>query len=109
KILPTLESSGVKIVVDHLGRPDAKTGINSEGFRRLLKSIETGPPWVKASGGYPLGPQSKDYARELLRIAGPDRLVWASDCPFVGHEAQFPYRGAIDWVIEPSSHCEGAP
>ncbi len=35
KILPTLEASGVKIVVDHLGRPDPKTGINSEGFKRL--------------------------------------------------------------------------
>src|SRR5207253_6295474 len=26
KILPTLEASGVKIVVDHLGRPDSRTG-----------------------------------------------------------------------------------
>jgi predicted TIM-barrel fold metal-dependent hydrolase len=51
---------------------------------------------VKISGGYRLGPHSKDYARELLRVAGPDRLVWASDCPFVGHEGQFPYRATID-------------
>ena len=98
KILPTLEASGVKIVVDHLGRPDPRAGINSEGFKRLTQSIEKGRTWVKVSGGYRLGPQSKDYARELLRVAGPDRLVWASDCPFVGHEGQFPYQATIDWL-----------
>jgi len=100
RILPTLEASGVKIVVDHLGRPDPKSGINSDGFKRLLQSIDKGRTWVKVSGGYRLGPQSRDYARELLRIAGPDRLVWASDCPFVGHEGQFPYHATIDWLVD---------
>ncbi len=100
KILPTLEASGVKIVVDHLGRPDPKSGINSEGFKTLLRSIDKGRTWVKVSGGYRLGPPSKEYARELLRVAGPDRLVWASDCPFVGHEGQFPYQSTIDWLVE---------
>jgi predicted TIM-barrel fold metal-dependent hydrolase len=98
KILPTLEASGVKIVVDHLGRPHPDGGINSEGFKTLLRSIDKGRTWVKVSGGYRLGPKSVDYARELLRVAGPDRLVWASDCPFVGHEGQFPYQSTIDWL-----------
>lgn len=99
KILPTLEASGVKIVVDHLGRPNAD-GINSAGFKRLLQSIEKGRTWVKVSGGYRLGPQSKDYARELLRAVGPDRMVWASDCPFVGHENQFAYKTTMDWLVD---------
>jgi predicted TIM-barrel fold metal-dependent hydrolase len=98
-ILPTLEASGVKIVVDHLGRPDPHCGINSKGFKRLLASIDKGRTWVKLSGGYRLGPQSVEYARELLRVAGPDRLVWASDCPFVGHEGQFSYQATIDWLV----------
>ena len=100
KILPTLEASGVKIVVDHLGRPDPRTGIDSEGFKALLRSIDKGRTWVKVSGGYRLGPRAMDYARELLRVAGPDRLVWASDCPFVGHENQFPYKATMDWLVE---------
>jgi predicted TIM-barrel fold metal-dependent hydrolase len=100
KILPTLETSGVKIVVDHLGRPNPRDGVNSDGFKALLRSIDKGRTWVKASGGYRLGPASVAYARELLRTAGPDRLVWASDCPFVGHEGQFPYRATIDWLNE---------
>ena len=100
KILPTLEASGVRIVVDHLGRPNSESGINSEGFKRLLHSIEKGRTWVKVSGGYRLGPKAMDYVRELVRVAGPDRLVWASDCPFVGHENQFPYKATMDWLVE---------
>lgn len=85
---------------DHLGRPDPRTGINSEGFKALLRSIDKGRTWVKVSGGYRLGPQAMEYARELVRVAGADRLVWASDCPFVGHESQFPHQATIDWLNE---------
>jgi predicted TIM-barrel fold metal-dependent hydrolase len=90
----------VKIVVDHLGRPNPRDGIASDGFKALLRSIDKGRTWVKASGGYRLGSASVAYTRELLRAADPDRLVWASDCPFVGHEGQFPYRATIDWLNE---------
>jgi predicted TIM-barrel fold metal-dependent hydrolase len=100
RILPALEACGVKIVVDHLGRPDPKSGVNSEGFKALLRSVDKGRTWVKVSGGYRLGPQAREIARELLRVAGPDRLVWASDCPFVGHEGQFPYSATIDWLVD---------
>jgi hypothetical protein len=80
--------------------PDPKSGVNSEGFKALLRSIDAGRTWVKVSGGYRLGPQAKQYAPEILRVAGPDRLVWASDCPFVGHEGQFPYQATMDWLVE---------
>src|SRR5205814_10519179 len=100
KILPTLEASGVKIVVDHLGRPDPKSGINSAGFKALLRAIDAGRTWVKVSGGYRLGPQAQEYARELLRVAGPDRLVWASAFPFLGHAGPFPGEATIDWLVE---------
>ena len=93
-------------MVDHLGRPDPRTGINSEGFKRLLASIEKGRTWVKVSGGYRLGPQAPDFARELVRVAGADRLVWASDCPFVGHEGQFPYQSTVDWLNDAISDAD---
>jgi len=98
--MPTLEEAGVKIVVHHLGRPEPKAGVNSAGFKRLAQSIENGRTWVKLSGGYRPGPQAKDYARKLLRIAGADRLVWASDCPFVGYEGKFPCQATIDWLVD---------
>jgi predicted TIM-barrel fold metal-dependent hydrolase len=99
-LINAIEASGVKLVIDHLGRPDPKSGINSEGFRAMLRAIERGRTWVKVSGGYRLGPAARDYARELVRVAGPDRLVWASDCPFVGHEKDVRYQDTIDWLID---------
>ena len=99
QLLPAIESSGVKLVIDHLGRPEPRTGVNSDGFKAMLRSIDKGHTWVKVSAGYRLGPAAADYARELLRVAGPDRLVWASDCPFVGHESQVKYQDTIDWLI----------
>jgi predicted TIM-barrel fold metal-dependent hydrolase len=99
-VLPALEASGVRVVLDHFGHPDPEQGVASDGFQTLLRSVDKGRTWVKMSGGYRLGPQGKEYARELLRVAGPDRLVWASDCPFVGHEGQFPYKATIDWLVD---------
>ena len=26
--------------------------------------------------------------------------MWASDCPFVGHEGKFAYQATIDWLID---------
>lgn len=98
QLLPGLEAAGVKIVIDHIGRPDPKTGVNGEGFRRMLASIEKGRTWVKLSAAYRLGPAAADWARELIRQAGPERLVWASDCPFVGEETHVTYRQTIDWI-----------
>ena len=99
-LIPKIEACGVKLVIDHLGRPEPKAGINSDGFKAMLRSIEKGRTWVKVSGGYRLGPKSPDYARELVRSAGPDRLMWASDCPFVGHENEFGYQSTIDWLSD---------
>jgi predicted TIM-barrel fold metal-dependent hydrolase len=99
-LIDAIEASGVKLVIDHLGRPDPSGGIDSEGFKAMLRAIERGRTWVKVSGGYRLGPAASDYARELVRVAGPDRLVWASDCPFVGHEKDMRYQDTIDWLID---------
>ena len=41
-----------------------------------------------------------------MRTAGADRLVWASDCPFVGHEGQFPYKATIDWLEDAVTDAE---
>ena len=113
-LIDTIEASGVKLVIDHLGRPEPRAGVNSDGFKAMLRSIERGRTWVKLSAGYRLGPAAaadyarelvrvaaaSDYARELVRVAGPDRLVWASDCPFVGCESQVRYQDTIDWLID---------
>ena len=97
-LIELLEASGVKLVIDHMGRPNAKTGVNSEGFKAILRAVERGRTWVKLSAGYRMGPAGLEYGRELVRMAGPERLVWASDCPFVGHE-KVRFQETLDWFM----------
>lgn len=99
QVLPLLERSGVKIVIDHIGRPDPVQGIHSEGFKAMVRSVEKGRTWVKLSGAYRLGPQAAEQARELCRQVGYDHMVWASDCPFVGAESTT-YQSTIDWLSD---------
>lgn len=99
QVLPALEASGVKLVIDHFGRPDLQLGVKCEGFVQMLRAIERGRTWVKVSAAYRLGGDvGAVYGRELLRQVGSDRLLWASDCPFAGHEKEMTYQRAIDAV-----------
>jgi hypothetical protein len=45
-VLPKLEASGVKIVIDHFGHPDPAEGVNCAGFQTILRSVERGGPRV---------------------------------------------------------------
>lgn len=99
-LLPILENAGVKIVVDHLGRFAAGDGVDSEGFRALLGAIGRGRTWVKASGAYRIGPGAGDILQALLERCGSERLLWASDCPFVGEEGKVSYGQTLDWLFE---------
>lgn len=97
-VLPHLERSGVKIVIDHIGRPDPVAGIDSDGFKAMVRSVEKGRTWVKLSGAYRLGENARACAQELCRRVGYDKMVWASDCPFVGGERDIDYPAAIQWL-----------
>lgn len=103
-LIEFLETTGVKLVIDHFGTPDPEKGIACDGFQRLMKSIEKGRTWVKISAAYRIGGDAvaKTYAQELLRKVGPDRLLWASDSPFASFEKQMTYQKAVDalysWV-----------
>jgi predicted TIM-barrel fold metal-dependent hydrolase len=99
QILPPLEEAGINLVIDHFGMPDPKLGVQCSGFQALIRSIKKGRTWVKVSGGYRVGKErAVEYGQELLRTVGPDRLMWASDCPFAGHENEFSYQDTIDAV-----------
>ena len=96
QVLPDLLKSGVKIVIDHMARPDPKLGTGCEGFGAVLRAADSGRCWVKLSAAYRLGGDTVSYARKLLQVFGPQRLLWASDCPFVGVESTT-YQSTIDW------------
>jgi predicted TIM-barrel fold metal-dependent hydrolase len=120
-VLPALEASGVRIVFDHFGHPDPEQGTASEGFQALLRSIEKGRTWVKLSAAYRLtwlgqhagAPDPKALAlgqaaaERLVQAAGPERLLWGSDCPFVGHESSLTFGDTLaafqQWVPSPQA------
>jgi len=99
QVLPQLENAGVKIVIDHIGRPDPVLKEKCAGFELMTRSVEKGRTWVKLSGGYRLGAHSAELARELCRRVGYGRMLWASDCPFVGQESTT-YQSTVDWLAE---------
>lgn len=118
-VLPKLEASGARIVLDHFAHPDPSGGLESEGFRAVLRSVDKGRTWVKLSAGFrltwlgqnsgPPDPQAMQLAQaaatKLLQVAGPERLLWGSDAPFVGHESSLGYadtlRSFCEWVPSP--------
>ncbi|MEJ1962044.1 MAG: amidohydrolase family protein [Gammaproteobacteria bacterium] len=113
-VLPKLEASGAKIVIDHFGHPSPDKGANCPGFQAVLRSVEKGRTWVKLSAAYRLtwaeagqstrDPASvalaRDVASSLLSNAGPERLVWGSDCPFVGHEEAVTFDDTLNELAE---------
>lgn len=100
EILPLLVASGVKIVIDHLGRVARRDCPNSAGFSAMVAAVATGRTWIKASGPHRLRDDAADTLRVLAGEIGDERLVWGSDCPFVGEESRITYQETIDWLKE---------
>jgi predicted TIM-barrel fold metal-dependent hydrolase len=92
-----IEPSGVKLVIDHFGRPDLARGADAEAFLDLLRAVERGRTWVKLSAAFRLRPLAalQPFADRLLAVAGPERLFWGSDWPFVAHESEMSYATAL--------------
>lgn len=91
--LPQLLESGVDLVIDHFGRPDAEKGVNCEGFQAVLKACETGRVWVKIASAFRLASPdlADELAASLIANVGPERLLWGSDWPFANFEDQVTY------------------
>ncbi len=125
-VLDALNETGVDIVVDHFGHPDPADPLECDGFSALLASIDLGRTWAKMSAGFRLlgttswqsSPESdadaeaiaSRVAAELVARVGPQRLLWGSDCPFVGYEGRITYAHALDrlraWVPDPATRAE---
>ncbi|MFJ3487713.1 amidohydrolase family protein [Pseudomonas sp. NPDC090202] len=94
---------GVKIVIDHFGRPDARLGLDQPGFREMLELACGGQLWMKVSGIYRLegnAQENLDFARAamplLLDSFGAQRLVWGSDWPHTQHEERVSYTSVVE-------------
>lgn len=100
ELLPVLENSGPRIVIDHLGRPAPDEGINSPAFKAIVSSVKRGHSWIKASCAYRIGAIANEHMQGFLQELGPERLFWASDCPFVGHEGELTFADTLQWLYE---------
>jgi predicted TIM-barrel fold metal-dependent hydrolase len=88
-LIPLLERSGVKILIDHCGRPTPGAGLDQPGFRALLQLARTRRAFVKLSGHvkfsrepYPYA-DTRPYVRALIDAFTLDACVWGSDWPFL--------------------------
>lgn len=99
EVLPLLLDCGVKIVIDHLGRVARRDCPDGAGFRAMVSAVAGGRTWIKASGPHRVADATR-VLRLLVDEIGADRLVWASDCPFVGEESRITYQQTIDWLKE---------
>lgn len=83
-----------QVVIDHLGRFHPPVPPERQPMRALLRLLETGRVWLKASAPYNsslTGPPEYADVTAIARAAigtAPDRVVWASNWP---HPNRPPY------------------
>jgi predicted TIM-barrel fold metal-dependent hydrolase len=105
EMAPVLEPSGVRVLIDHCGRPDPTAGLSQPGFRRLLDLASSGRYFVKISGlvkcsaeTYPWR-DSWPFVQALLEAFTPDRCMWGSDWPFLRAPERIDY-GPVLVLVE---------
>lgn len=104
-MLPLLEATDARIVVDHCGRPRPCAGLSQPGFAALLRLAATGRVFVKISGYAKFSAQpypyrdAWPYVQSLIQSFGPDACVWGSDWPFLRAPERIDY-GPLLTLIE---------
>lgn len=100
-ILPPLRDAGVRVVVDHFGRPQG--GLDCAGFRAILDAGRAGDIWVKLST--PADGASADAAAcavALLDAFGPNRLVAGGLCAPAGSPVGSAFARLDAWIADPA-------
>ncbi len=91
------------VVIDHFGRVGIDGTIRDAEIRQLCALARHRHVKVKASAFYALGRKKAPYRdlgemfRKVFETFGPQRIMWASDCPFQvmgGHQ----YAPSIDFI-----------
>jgi predicted TIM-barrel fold metal-dependent hydrolase len=88
-LLPLVQNSKVRLLIDHCGRPTVRDGINAPTFQALLALGRSGRASIKLSGYSKFSGQSHPFADTVPFVCALvdaftlDRCVWASDWPFL--------------------------
>lgn len=104
-MMPLLTYSGVRVLVDHCGRPTIGAGLKERGFRTLLELGATKRSFVKLSGFVKFSREPsphKDawpFVEALLDAFTLDRCLWASDWPYLRAPARVDYGVLLKLVL----------
>jgi predicted TIM-barrel fold metal-dependent hydrolase len=96
-LLPLIERSTVRLVIDHCGRPSAEHGLTQPGFQALLAIGRERDAFVKLSGCYKFSRCPHPYEdtwpfiTALVEAFTLDRCVWGSDWPFLRARERLDY------------------
>lgn len=96
-LAPMLADSGVRVLVDHCGRPTAAAGPVQAGFQAVLALAATGRAYVKLSGVAKITPEAfpyeaaTPYFAALLAAYTPAHCLWASDWPYLRATTRMDY------------------
>jgi predicted TIM-barrel fold metal-dependent hydrolase len=88
-LAPMIERSGVRVLVDHCGRPTTHASLDQPGFTRLLGLARNKRTFVKLSGYVKFAPadslheDAQPFVDALLDAFSPAACMWASDWPFL--------------------------
>lgn len=99
-LAPFLKKIDVAIVIDHMGRIDARKGPEQRAFQLLLELMEDKRFWVKVCGSERIsrsGPPFHDAAQygRLLVERFPDRVLWGTDWPHPNIKENMPDDGEL--------------
>jgi predicted TIM-barrel fold metal-dependent hydrolase len=98
--IPILKEIGLPVLIDHMGRTDARAGTGTPGFQSLVRLLSEGGCWVKLSGAHRLStnapgyPEARPFHEALVR-ANPEQLVWGTDWPHPRIEGEMPDAGHL--------------
>ena len=96
-MMPLLADSGVRVLVDHCGRPTVDAGLDQLGFRALLELGATRRAFVKLSGFVKFSREPAPhedtwpFVRALVEAFTLDHCLWASDWPYLRAPARVDY------------------
>jgi predicted TIM-barrel fold metal-dependent hydrolase len=107
QIMPWIEKSQVKVLIDHCGRPNLHQdagGVDQAGFKALLDLGQHHDAVIKLSGyaKFSLAPypflDTRPFIDALVHAFGLQRCVWASDWPYLKATSRLDYGPMIKLV-----------
>lgn len=105
-VLPLVEASDARLLIDHCGRPAPERGVDQPGFQAVLRLGRSGRASVKLSGfsqfsrgRYPYA-DAHPFVAALLDAFTPAGCLWGSDWPFLRAPERMDYAPLLQLLAE---------